>query len=295
MNEELIGREFEASPSIDEDKISRLVDLVAKLQRVVVAFSGGADSTLLLAVCLQVLGRDNVLAATADSPTLPRQELNEARALARELGAIHVVFASHELEDERFSANPTDRCFYCKAELFTQLQMLAEKHGINAIVYGATAADLGDHRPGMRAAVQAGAVAPLLDAGLNKDDVRALSQRLGLRTWNKPAMACLSSRFPYGHTIAVDDLQRVEQAEDLLRYELGFQEVRVRHHGSLARLEVTVDELTRLVQEPVRTRVLTQLKALGYAYVSVDLAGFRSGSMNEVLPNEKVDARKAQR
>ncbi|MBC7237913.1 MAG: ATP-dependent sacrificial sulfur transferase LarE, partial [Chloroflexi bacterium] len=185
-------------PDLDRSKVAHLIEIVARLERVVVAFSGGVDSTLLLAICLRVLGPENVLAATADSPTLPRSELQEARTLAAELGATHIVFPSQELLDERFAANSPDRCYYCKAELFAHLRRLAQERGFSALVYGATAADLGDHRPGMRAAQDMGARAPLLEAGLTKEEVRALSRVLGLRTWNKPAMACLSSRIPYG-------------------------------------------------------------------------------------------------
>ena len=291
MSETSIGRERQAEPIIDEAKVKRLVDRIADLERVVVAFSGGADSTLLLAVCLQVLGPDNVVAATADSPTLPRQELDETRALARELGATHVVFSSHEMEDERFRTNPTDRCYYCKAELFAQLRSLAESHNMYSIVYGATVADLGDHRPGMHAAVQAGATAPLLDAGLDKDDVRALSRRLGLRTWDKPAMACLSSRFPYGAPLTREGLTRVEKAEDFLRRELGFRQVRVRDQGEagdqIARIEVESGDLLRLVQDPLRSQVIERLKSMGYTYVTLNLEGFRSGSLNDVLSTQE--------
>ena len=272
-----------------QTKIDHLKNTVTDLQSVAVAFSGGADSTLLLAICLEVLGADHVLAVTADSPTLPRSELDETSALAKELGAAHIVIATDELHHEDFASNPPDRCYFCKQELFIQIRALADRQGYKHLVYGATAADLGDHRPGMRAAKEAGALAPLLEAGFTKDDVRTLSRELGLRTWDKPAMACLSSRFPYGTTLTEKALLQVEQAEGILRQELGFTDVRVRHHDSVARIEVQPQDFARLMQESTRHRVVSELKALGYTYVALDLAGFRSGSMNEAL--ERSSAR----
>ena len=268
---------------VSKTKTDHLRDLIAKLESVVVAFSGGVDSTLLLAVCLQVLGVDHVLAATANSPTLPRSELDEAAALARELGARHVIITTEELRDERFATNPTDRCYYCKQELFARLRTLADREGYRHIVYGATAADLGDHRPGMCAAREAGAIAPLVDACFTKEDVRSLSRRLGLRTWDKPAMACLSSRFPYGTRITEENLRQVERGEELLRNQLGFRQVRIRQHDSIARIEIGPQDFARLLEESTRNRIVSQLKELGYAYVVLDLEGFRSGSMNELF------------
>lgn len=267
---------------VDQTRIGKLGEIIRGLGSVVVAFSGGTDSTLLLAVCLRELGADRVLAATADSPTLPRSELREAQSLAAELGARHVIIATNEMEDERFAQNPVDRCFYCKQELFTRLRALADDSGFAHLVYGATAADLGDHRPGMNAAKEAGAVAPLLEAGFTKQDVRDLSRQLGLSTWDKPAMACLSSRFPYGMEITEAGLHQVEAAEELLRTRWGLREVRVRHHGDVARIEVPVDDLPRLVGA-LRAEVVAEMIKLGYTYVAVDLEGFRSGSMNKAL------------
>ena len=281
--------------SVCQEKVDRLCDVIAKLESVVVAFSGGVDSTLLLTLSLQVLGENQVLAATADSPTLPRSELAEAVELAKGLGAKHVVIGTRELQDECFASNPTDRCYYCKQELFAQLRSLADRQGYKHVAYGATAADLGDHRPGMRAATEAGAVAPLLEAGFTKRDVRILSRQLDLPTWNKPAMACLSSRFPYGTRITEEKLLRVEKAEELLRQRLGFREVRVRDHDSVARIEILPEDSPRLVDEAIRDGVISQLKKLGYTYVALDLEGFRSGSMNESAgaPVTRVpDARK---
>jgi pyridinium-3,5-biscarboxylic acid mononucleotide sulfurtransferase len=266
-----------------DTKTEKLAQTIAELGRVAVAFSGGTDSSLLLAYAARVLGQERVLAVTADSSTLPRRELDEARAFASDLGVKLVIVATDEVHDERFAENPPDRCYYCKRELFEKMRVVAQGHGYHHLAYGATADDKGDFRPGMQAAEEAGAVAPLLVAGFSKEDVRRLSRELGLRTWDKPAMACLSSRFPYGSRITEAKLSRVEQAEELLRYDLGLREVRVRDHDTVARIEVGSQDFARLAEEEVRQRVVAHLKGLGYTYVALDLAGFRSGSMNEAL------------
>jgi uncharacterized protein len=264
-------------------KIDALTTRIAALESVAVAFSGGADSSLLLADCARVLGTERTLAVIADSPSLPRQEMAEAQALTAQMGVRLVAVQTEELDDERFANNPPDRCYYCKRELFEKMRVVANEQGFRHLVYGATADDLGDFRPGMTAAKEAGALAPLQEAGLTKQDVRELSRRLGLRTWDKPAMACLSSRFPYGSPITREGLSRVEQAEALLRNELGFREVRVRDHDPVARIEVPSDDFPRLVAPQVRELVVNRLRTLGYTYVTLDLKGFRSGSMNEAL------------
>jgi pyridinium-3,5-biscarboxylic acid mononucleotide sulfurtransferase len=268
----------------DSDKTSHLYDAIAQLGSVAVAFSGGTDSTLVLACSLKVLGSEHVLAITADSPTLPRSELAEAQALVQEMGAKHLVIKTDEIHDERFAANNAERCFYCKQDLFIQMRQVADHEGYKHLVYGATADDMVDYRPGMRAAREAGAIAPLLEAGLTKQDVRDLSQQMGLRTWNKPSMACLSSRFPYGIAITPEGLARVESAEAFLRQDLGFRQVRVRDQKAVARIEVEVQDLVKLVHEPMRSQVIERFKALGYTYVTLNLEGFRSGSLNDVLP-----------
>ncbi len=266
-----------------EDKEARLRTIIGDLDSVVVAFSAGVDSTLLLAVCHEVLGPARVLAATAHSASLPDAELAEAQTLAAQIGARLELITTHELANPAYVRNDANRCFYCKEELFTQLWPLAHRHGLRHIVYGATADDIGDHRPGMRAAQEQGIRAPLLEAGLGKAEIRELSRQRGLPTHDKPAMACLASRIPYGSPVTVEALGQIAQAEAFLKREIGLRQVRVRHHGPLARLEVEGDALLRLVQPELRERIVTQLRAIGFTYVTLDLAGFRSGSMNDLL------------
>lgn len=270
-----------------ETRFAALKDHLRRLERVLVAFSGGVDSTLLAAVAYDVLG-DEAVAITADSPSIPRRELREALALAKQIGITHRLVSTFEMDDPNYRANPVNRCYFCKSELFRVLGGLAEAEGWAHIVYGAITDDLGDHRPGMQAAQEHQIHWPLAAAGLDKDDVRALSARYGLPTADKPSFACLSSRIPYGHEVTPAKLLQVEQAEDLLAAE-GFKQFRVRHHGELARLEVPAADLPRLVEPERAERLYTGIKALGFLYVTVDLQGFRSGSMNEGLrPDQQL-------
>ena len=265
-----------------EAKLLALRRVIGGYRRVLVAFSGGVDSAFLLKVCSDELG-DGCHAVTAVSPTMARSEVADARALAAELGLgpRHHVVESHELEQPGFAENPTHRCALCKTELMTVAAPLAAR--LEApVALGTNRDDLGDFRPGIAAARDRGAVMPMVEVELDKADIRALSKELGLRTWDKPQLACLSSRFPYGTRITPDRLRMVDEFEDGLRA-LGLRQVRVRFHEAVARLEVDVDDLPRLVAPGVRDDVVALGRRLGFTYVALDLAGFRSGSANEVL------------
>ncbi len=265
-----------------EAKIQKLKEIFRSMGRVLVAYSGGVDSTLLLRVAKDTLGDKNVLAVTALSPLYPDRELAGAKRLTQEMGVRHLLIESNELEIEGFSKNPPNRCYYCKKELFGELTRLAQKEGFPFIVEGSTSDDERDHRPGRIAIQEQGIRSPLKEAMFTKEEVRALSNALGLTTWDKPSFACLASRFPYGEEITLEDLKKVDDAEDFL-FGLGFRQVRVRHHGSLARIEIYPEEIERFMDKLLREKVVSRLKKIGYHYVTVDLQGFRSGSMNEVL------------
>ncbi|MHB9148585.1 MAG: ATP-dependent sacrificial sulfur transferase LarE [Thermoleophilia bacterium] len=257
--------------------------IVGSLGSVVVAFSGGVDSSVVLALAVQELGPQKVLAVTSRSETYLDEEYRTAADVAAGLGVPHHVIETKELEIPGFSSNPPDRCYHCKGELFRELIDIAAVRGFAAVADGANLDDQGDFRPGIRAADELGVRHPLMEAGLGKDAVRTLARDLGLPNWSKPAMACLSSRIPYGEAITADKLTMVARAEALLR-EVGYAQVRVRHHGVTARIELPADELAGLASDPtLRSRIVTEFKVIGYRYVTLDLQGFRSGSMNEVL------------
>jgi len=262
-------------------KYDRLVEVLRELDSVVVAFSGGVDSTLLARAAKDALGERAVL-VTADSETYPASELDEARRLGALLDMRHLVVRTEELQNPEYARNPVNRCFFCKEELFARLAPIAEREGCRALVYGANMDDLGDHRPGMQAARERGVRAPLIEAELWKEEIRTLSRELGLPTWDKPSFACLSSRFQYGDRITAEKLRQVDAAEAFVR-SLGFRQFRVRHHDRLARIEVSHDEIARLWEDGRREAIVKRLRELGYVYVAVDLAGFQSGSANLLL------------
>ena len=262
-------------------KYERLRNDLTRLERLIVAFSGGVDSTFLLKVAHDVLG-NNVIAVSARSSTFPQRELNEAVAFAEDQGIEHVIIDSEELEIEGFSGNPPNRCYLCKSELLGKIRAVADTHGIAHIAEGSNADDDGDYRPGMQAVREFNVLSPLRQVGLTKNEIRQLSQELGLPTWNKQSFACLSSRFPYGETITKERLQRIDLAEQFL-LDNGFRQVRVRFHGNMARIETDEDGFQRLSDWELRRRIHSQFKAIGFDYVAMDLLGYRTGSMNETL------------
>ncbi len=263
------------------DKHARLRELLGGYASALVCFSGGVDSTLLLRVAHDVLG-ERCVGLTTVSITMAASERQAATALAAQIGARLEVVDSHEMEREGFAQNPTDRCYHCKAELLEIARPRADALGLAEVLLGTNLDDLGDHRPGLRAADERGARHPLVDAGFSKAEVRALSRELGLPTWDKPQLACLSSRFPYGTEITPERLRRVDAFEDGLRA-LGFRQLRVRYHGEVARLEIDAPDLPRAVDPGTREAIVALGRAQGFTFVALDLAGFSSGSLNKLI------------
>jgi len=268
-----------------QNALKQLARHLEKMGSLAVAYSGGVDSTFLLKVAHDVLS-DRAIAVTAQSPTYPEREFKEAAEFARSAGIQHMVIQSEELEIEGFTDNPPNRCYLCKYELFSKIKEMAGKHGIPFIAEGSNIDDLGDYRPGLQAIKELGIISPLKDAGLGKEAIRILSKQMGLPTWDKPAFACLASRFPYGVKITREKLAMVDRAERYL-LELGFKQVRVRHHGDTARIEVSPAEQSKFFNPELMGNVYRQFQKIGFAYAALDLRGYRTGSMNEVIDTKQ--------
>ena len=265
-----------------EQKTEKIKSLIQEMDSVLVAFSGGVDSTLVLALAHDVLG-EKALAVTAQSASVPDREMKASRQLAKEIGARHLVVKTEEMSNPNYRANPANRCYHCKTELYSNLKRVAQQENISYILNGTNTDDLGDYRPGLDSAREQGVRSPLVEAGFNKQEVRELSRMMELSIWNKPAMACLSSRIPYGQPVTLEKLAMIEQAEDLL-LSLGFTQVRVRHLGTLARIELDKNEMPRYQNDKsVQKAVEEKLRALGFNSVVLDPEGYRMGSLNSAL------------
>lgn len=273
-----------------DDKVARLNEILRDLGKVLIGYSGGVDSALLAVAAHRVLG-DNAIAVTADSESYAEGELEVAVDIVRRFGMRHEIVKTRELDNPDYASNPVNRCYFCKTELFVHMEELASRLHVDNMLYGHNVDDTGDFRPGATAAREHGVRAPLQEAGFTKADVRALAREWAIPVWNRPAMACLSSRFPYGTPVTSEGLRRVDQAEKIVRAEGFGSHVRVRHHDDVARIELPADDLQRLLEDAdLRTRLATMLRELGYGRVTADLRGFRSGSLNEVLKKQDTQA-----
>jgi pyridinium-3,5-biscarboxylic acid mononucleotide sulfurtransferase len=272
-------------------KYERLKAILSDYRRVVIAFSGGLDSSFLLYAAVEALGKNNVLAAIGVSPSLARSEYEDALTFAAGLGLPPnqiMQIKTEELDDPRYTENSSERCFFCKLDLFERLNELAEKSHREVVCDGANASDIGDHRPGMVAAREKKVKSPLLEAELTKDEIRELAKQFGLRIWDKPAAACLASRIPYGSPVTREKLQQIEQAESYLR-SLGFRQLRVRHHGEVARIELPAEDVTTILSNGLGDKIVERFREFGFFFTAIDLGGFKSGSMNVMLKGEDHD------
>ena len=268
-------------------KKQKLEEYLRSLGSLAVAFSGGVDSSFLLKCAHDVLG-ENAIAITARSSTFPKRELNESIEFTSRYGIRQELIDSEELDILGYSENPADRCYYCKSELFTKIRKLATEKGIKYIAEGSNMDDLGDFRPGLKAASEKGAVSPLRHAQLGKDEIRLLSKEMGLETWDKPSFACLASRVPYGQKITQEKLDSIDRAEQFL-IDLGFRQVRVRHHGDIARIELLPEDMPKIFENGLSDKIFEKLKGLGFAFVALDLKGYQTGSMNTVLDKKLIE------
>ncbi len=270
------------------DKLKKLQDILSDMKKVVVAYSGGVDSSFLLKVAADTLGSVNVRAVLAISPTYPSREYEKAMETASAIGIDVDIISTKETEDPKFKNNPVDRCYFCKHELFTKIAGYIDSGDFINMIDGSNMDDLSDHRPGKKALREKQVRSPLQEAGLTKSEIRQLSRELGLKTWNKDALACLSSRFPYGESIDLQKLQMVDEAENFLS-DLGFTNIRARHEKNTLRIEITPSQIQRFADDSLRLAIVSRMKELGYHYVSIDLEGYRQGSLNESVKATKPD------
>ena len=272
---------------VEASQVTNARTIIRDIGDLLVAFSGGIDSTVVLKLAIEELGTERVLAVTAHGDVHTSEELERSRKIASQIGARHVIVDSHELEVPGFSANPPERCYLCRGAMYARMWELARQEGLGTVVDGANRDDTADYRPGLRAAKSQGVRSPLAEAGLGKDEVRALARDLGLSNWDLPSTPCLSSRFPYGTEINLERLKQIATCE-LFMKELRFREFRVRYHGDLARIEVAPNEFDRLFERETREAISRKFKEVGFSYVSLDLQGYRTGSLNEVLKPKTI-------
>ncbi len=267
-----------------QEKLERLKEYIRGLGSLAVGFSGGVDSTFLLAVAHEVLG-DKAIAVTGTDASVPEREIKEAKAFCEERGIRHILYTMNPMAEEGYRKNGPDRCYFCKRGIYTQIRQIAEENGIEYMAEGSNMDDLGDYRPGLRAVAELSVKSPLREAGMTKADIRAISKAMGLPTWSKPAYACLASRFVYGEEITEEKLRMIDQAEQFL-IEHGFLEERVRMHGNIARIEVPAGDIPRLAADEIREQVYARFKEIGFLFVTLDLRGYRLGSMNATIKKE---------